>query len=265
MSYARGLLSRGEEVVYESRMHWLGIVAQTWIWIVAGILALTVLIWQGAQDPWNLKDLLMIAAGLVLIAAVVRIAWVMLVWQNEEYLITTRRVSKAHGVLNKHMADSSLEKVNDAVLTQSVFGRIFGYGTLDILTAAEEQGEERLADFPMMADPVPFKKAMLDQKELLERPDLAQPRWQRTPAMPQMQVAEPMPPRAGSNRVHEVHPDAPVPAAAAAAPLHAGEAPAQATAQNLADTLERLGTLRDKGLITPEEFELKKQQLLERM
>ena len=28
----------GEEVVYESRMHWLGIVAQTWIWIVAGIL-----------------------------------------------------------------------------------------------------------------------------------------------------------------------------------------------------------------------------------
>jgi hypothetical protein len=261
MSYARGLLSRGEEVVYESRMHWLGIVAQTWIWLVAGVLALAVLIWQGAQDPWNLRDLLTIAAGLVLIAAVVRIAWIMLVWQNEEYLVTTRRIIKAHGVLNKHMADSNLEKVNDAVLTQSVFGRIFGYGTLDILTAAEEQGEERLADFPMMADPVPFKKAMLDQKELLERPDLAQPRWQRAPAMPQMQVAEPMPPRAGSDRVHEVRPDAPAPASAP--PTH--ESPAQATAQNVADTLERLGTLRDKGLITPEEFELKKQQLLERM
>ena len=212
---------------------------------------------------WWLGGVVGIAAGLVLIAAVVRIAWVMLVWQNEEYLITTRRVIKAHGVLNKHMADSNLEKVNDAVLSQSVFGRIFGYGTLDILTAAEEQGEERLADFPMMADPVPFKKAMLDQKELLERPDLAQPRWQRGPAMPQMQVAEPMPPRDGSNRVHEVHGDAepaqPAPAAVAAA------APAEPTAQNLADTLERLGTLRDKGLITPEEFELKKQQLLERM
>ena len=264
MSYARGLLSRGEEVVYESRMHWLGIVAQTWIWIVAAILALTVLIWQGAQDPWDFRDLLMIGAGLVLIVAVVRLVWVMLVWQNEEYLVTTRRVIKAHGVLNKHMAESSLEKVNDAVLSQSVFGRIFGYGTLDILTAAEEQGEERMADFPMMADPVPFKKAMLDQKELLERPDLAQPRWQRGPAMPQMQVAEPLPPRAGSNRVHEVRADGepvePAPAAVAAA-----AAPAEPTAQNLADTLERLGTLRDKGLITPEEFELKKQQLLERM
>ncbi|MEO8510316.1 MAG: PH domain-containing protein [Chloroflexota bacterium] len=264
MSYARGLLSRGEEVVYESRMHWLGIVAQTWIWIVAAVLALTVLIWQGAQDPWDFKDVLMIAAGLVLIVAVVRIAWVMLVWQNEEYLVTTRRVIKAHGVLNKHMADSSLEKVNDAVLSQSVFGRIFGYGTLDILTAAEEQGEERLADFPMMAGPVPFKKAMLDQKELLERPDLAQPRWQRAPAMPQMQVAEPMPPRAGSNRVHEVRGDG-EPIESPPAAMAAVAAPAEPTAQNLADTLERLGTLRDKGLITPEEFELKKQQLLERM
>jgi hypothetical protein len=42
-------------------------------------------------------------------------------------------------------------------------------------------------------------------------------------------------------------------------------APAEPSALNLADTLERLGSLRDKGLITPEEFELKKQQLLERM
>lgn len=259
MSYARSLLSRGEEVAFESRMHWLGIVAQTWIWLLAALIAVAVVIWQGTQPTTRSRDILMIVAGILLVVAVVRLVWVMLVWRNEEYLVTTRRVIKAHGVLNKHMADSSLEKINDAVLSQSVFGRIFGYGTLDILTAAEEQGEERLADFPMMADPVPFKKAMLDQKELLERPELAQPRWQRGPAAPQMQVAEPMPPRAGSSRVQEVRTDAPGPAAAAPA------APAANPAQSVADTLERLGTLRDKGLITPEEFELKKQQLLERM
>jgi hypothetical protein len=264
MSYARSLLSRGEEVVYESRMHWLGIVAQTWIWILAAVISLAVIIWQGAQEtPFPQRDLLMIVAGAVLVVAVLRLGWVLLVWQSEEYLVTTRRVIKAHGVLNKHMADSSLEKINDAVLSQSVFGRIFGFGTLDILTAAEEQGEERLADFPMIADPVPFKKAMLDQKELLERPELAQPRWQRGPATPQMQQPEPMPPRAGSRRVHEVvpedHGEAPRPAPSSS------PAPAQATAQAVADTLERLGTLRDKGLITPEEFDAKKHQLLERM
>ena len=36
MSYARNLLSRGEEVVYESRQHWFAVIARTWIWIVVG-------------------------------------------------------------------------------------------------------------------------------------------------------------------------------------------------------------------------------------
>jgi hypothetical protein len=49
----------------------------------------------------------------------------------------------------------------------------------------------------------------------------------------------------------------------------AATAPAAAVAppsgEDHAATLVALADLRDKGLITPEEFELKKQQLLERM
>ena len=45
---------------------------------------------------------------------------------------------KVEGVLSKRSADSSLEKINDAVLQQSVFGRMLGYGDLDIMTAAEQ-------------------------------------------------------------------------------------------------------------------------------
>ena len=40
-------------------------------------------------------------------------------------------------MLNKTSLDSSLEKINDAVLTQSIFGRMFGFGDLEILTASE--------------------------------------------------------------------------------------------------------------------------------
>ena len=50
------------------------------------------------------------------------------------------------------MGDSSLEKINDAHLTQSWIGRIFGYGHLDIMTASDEPGA--IEDFPMMADAV---------------------------------------------------------------------------------------------------------------
>ena len=47
-------------------------------------------------------------------------------------------------------------------------------------------------------------------------------------------------------------------------PAPAAEA-ARSPADDLGATLERLADLRDKGLITPEEYEAKKRDLLERM
>ena len=58
-------------------------------------------------------------------------------------MVTNRRVMKVEGILKKRSADSSLEKINDAVLEQSVLGRMLGYGDLDILTA-NEQSVDRL-------------------------------------------------------------------------------------------------------------------------
>src|ERR671916_454667 len=183
MSYARNLLSRGEEVVYESRQHWFAVIARTWFWILLAIVALAVVIFlvSGAEPFVNetVDQVITLAAVAGLIGAAGFVAFVLWDWRNQEWLITTRRVIRAEGVLNKSVSDSSLEKINDARLDQSLFGRIFGFGTLDILTAAEEAGGSNVADFPMIADPVQFKKAMLDQKKMLERPDLAPPRYQR--------------------------------------------------------------------------------------
>ena len=210
-------------------------------------------------------DLALTALGAVaLLVALVRIAWVIWGWRSQEYLVTTRRVIKAEGILNKNMADSGLEKINDAKLSQSWVGRIFNYGTLDILTAAEEYSGGPIDDFPMLADPVDFKKAMLNQKELLERPDLAPPRYQRQPSPPDLRRAEPMPPRAGSDRVAQVQSGEPqVASAVADAPAPTPHVPS--AADEVAATLERLAGLRDKGFITAEEYEAKKRELLERM
>ena len=262
MSYARNLLSRGEEVVYESRQHWFAVIARTWIWIVLGIVALAVIIFLvSGTEPvggGTVDGILTIASIVALIVALGFIGFVLWDWRNQEWLITTRRVMRAEGVLNKSVTDTSLEKINDARLDQSLFGRIFGFGTLDILTAAEEMGGKNLSDFPMIADPVDFKKAMFDQKQMLEQPDLARPRYQRATEAPEMRPAEPMPPRAGSDRVAVHDAEGPEPASPVA--------PAAASAgDDLATTLERLAGLRDKGLITPEEYEAKKRDLLERM
>ena len=271
MSYARNLLSRGEEVVYESRQHWFAVIARTWIWILVAIVSLAVVLWVGSSgaqvlDNPEIDTVVSLIALAAMIGAMAWIGFVLWDWRNQEWLITTRRVIRAEGVLNKSVSDSSLEKINDARLDQSVFGRIFGFGTLDILTAAEEMNQgSNVADFPMIADPVDFKKAMFDQKQMIENPDLARPRYQRSEAPPSMQRAEPMPPRAGTDRV-SVHADDAIPAAAspaAVAPPPAAEP--RSAADELGATLERLAGLRDKGLITPEEYEAKKRDLLERM
>ena len=123
MSYARNLLSRGEEIVFETRQHWLAVLAQVWLFAVLAILALAVLIWQSTSARWQGTGLLQIVALVVMLAGLARIGLVIWGWQNQEYLVTTRRIIKAEGVLNKAMTDSSLEKINDAHLTQSWMGR----------------------------------------------------------------------------------------------------------------------------------------------
>ena len=79
-------------------------------------------------------------------------------------MLTNRRIIETSGVVNKRSADSSLEKINDAVLTQSIFGRALNFGDLRILTASDAA----ISEFRMLKNPIKFKKAMLEAKHEYE-------------------------------------------------------------------------------------------------
>jgi uncharacterized membrane protein YdbT with pleckstrin-like domain len=162
--------------------------------------------------------------------------WGVLKFRAEEYVISSRRLIHVEGVVNKKASDSSLEKINDAILVESIFGRMFGFGNLEVLTASES-GIEKLQ---MLRDAKDFKKAMLEAKHELEI-EITRP------TMAPIRASEPAP--------------APAPAAPAA-PVATPEID---TADEVAVALGRLGDLRDKGIITPEEFEAKKAELLGRL
>jgi hypothetical protein len=189
-----------------------------------------------------------IFSWLGLILLLVGLGWlgqIYLNWYSQDYVITNRRVMKVEGVLKKRSADSSLEKINDAVLEQSVFGRMLGYGDLDILTA-NEQSVDR---YRMLAEAQTFKRTMLDQKHNLEQEAFQIPAPPlRAPVSMPAAAAEPAP--------------APAPMAAAAA-----LAPAERSmsSDEITTALGNLADLRDRGAITPEEFEAKKAELLGRL
>jgi uncharacterized membrane protein YdbT with pleckstrin-like domain len=163
------------------------------------------------------------------------IAWIGLVvwrWSAQDYLVTNMRVIKVEGIINKHSADSSLEKINDAVLDQSLVGRMFAFGDLDILTANEESVDR----YKWLNKAATFKKEMLNQKVALES-------------------------GYGQGR----GPGVASAASGATAPPVAPATHAESDADEVTDTLARLADLRDRGAISTEEYDAKKAELLGRI
>jgi uncharacterized membrane protein YdbT with pleckstrin-like domain len=160
MGYVEELLAEEEAVIHRTRRHWVALLRATARALV--LLGLGALVaglfgferWEGvAIGVW-------VGAGLGALGLLFAVpAW--LRWATEVYLVTDRRVIQVEGILHKRALDSSLAKVNDVRLSQSLTGRVLGYGTLEIITASES-GINRLDDLPR---PMAFKKAMMAAAE----------------------------------------------------------------------------------------------------
>jgi hypothetical protein len=244
--YADRLLADGERVALRGRQHVLATFIEgrmAWAIFVA---ALVLVVLDLQLQPGIIRDLLgWLGLGL-LVVGLVWLAVIYMTWYAQDYVITNRRVMKVEGVLKKRSADSSLEKINDAVLEQSVFGRMLGYGDLDILTA-NEQSVDR---YRMLSQAQTFKRTMLDEKHKLEQEAFQIP-------APPLRAPVPMPPVE------------PAPAPAPVAPTEPAEpaepAEREMSSEEITSSLGRLADLRDRGAITPEEYEAKKADLLGRL
>jgi membrane protein YdbS with pleckstrin-like domain len=269
MRYADSLLTQGEVVVLRTRQHWLQLLKRAryalLLWLL-GIVLIAIVFWFKLGEPlstvFGLAVLIAFAAGLVLFL------WAYWHWWAQDYMVTSRRLLKVTGVLNKQSADSSLEMINDVVLRQSMWGRLFNYGNLEIMTAAEEPGDV----YHMLAGPVEFKKTMLTAKHNLE----TELRSGQPPTPPLRATGAgaptswPTPSAPAAEPASPVSQAAPPPAASAAAVPVAGAQPAPPPpagddSLGITQTLARLADLRDKGAITPEDYEQKKTELLGRL
>jgi uncharacterized membrane protein YdbT with pleckstrin-like domain len=143
--------------------------------------------------------------------------YIWLWWVNKYYIVTTFRVLKVEGILNKVHRDASLDQINDLSLSEPFIGRLLGWGHLQVLTANEESG----VTYHYIKHAVTFKKMVTTWKEHVQQDGLELRR-----------KGEP--------------------------PPSASEAPEDPISQ-----IERLGELVKKGLLSREEFEKKKRELLD--
>lgn len=166
MGYLEDLMGKNEQIMLTTRQHWIMVIGAL---LVNGFLIL--LSWGigiGVGVSFLASPLLLgfawIPVAVMALSSLFplgRLVSEWLHWRNDTYVVTNRRIIQAQGVINKHVIDSSLEKINDVVLTQSALGRMLNYGDLEILTGSEI-GVNLLR---RIADPVHFKTEMLNQKE----------------------------------------------------------------------------------------------------
>ena len=218
MAYIDSLLGHGEQILYVARQHLFVLFAN----IITELALIALFVATGVASNIAFEkasySINGIAANTLILLICIGISILVLIngfvdylrWTTEQYVVTDRRVMQIRGILNKRVIDSSLEKINDVELRQSLFGRILNFGTVEILTGS---GEEGVNIMDRIEAPLAFKRAMIDAKQGHERGFTA--------------------PRA--------------------------QTPPQA---DLVDELTRLAGLRDRGILSPAEFEAEKRELL---
>lgn len=175
MSYVESLLGRGEQILYIARQHIFVLIVNILtelsliaILVAAGVASNMAFRNNPAAMIGNISVSNLILLICIVISVIVLISGFLdfLRWNSEQIVITDRRVLQIRGIFNKRVIDSSLEKINDIELRQSIFGRIFNFGTIEILTASGSEGANLM---DRIEAPLEFKRALLEAKHNLER------------------------------------------------------------------------------------------------
>jgi uncharacterized membrane protein YdbT with pleckstrin-like domain len=179
--YLQSLLGEREKIILVTRHHWF-VLARSIILEVALILLIfaativgTVLI-SKSQSPFEF--IVPLIGFLIMLIPMTTGTRDVLIWTHHQYIITNLRVMQISGIFNKNVIDSSLDKVNDIKMSQSAFGRMFGYGDIEILTASELG----VNLFKRIDSPVKFKSALINAKANLEHAGEASPVMEVAPA-----------------------------------------------------------------------------------
>jgi uncharacterized membrane protein YdbT with pleckstrin-like domain len=82
------------------------------------------------------------------LAAVVRFSVQTILWWIERIVVTDKRVMRSEGFINHKVGMMPLTKVTDLSFDRSLGGRIFGYGTLMVESAGQDQAFREIDFIP---------------------------------------------------------------------------------------------------------------------
>ncbi len=125
MGYVDRVLQPGETVVHRARLHWL----IYWHALLLLVLAAALAVLMG-QESGNLHEGLRYAALIALFLAILAALSAAIKRHSTELVVTEHRVIFKRGLISRHTVEMNRSKIESVDVDQSLFGRIFGYGTV---------------------------------------------------------------------------------------------------------------------------------------
>jgi uncharacterized membrane protein YdbT with pleckstrin-like domain len=114
-------LKKDEKIIMETKPHWLTLVGPFFLMLICSIMGIII----GSY-------------GLLIVLVFVGYFVYKIVQRNNNlWIVTNLRVIDEYGVFSNNTKESPLDKINNVSYLQSFFGKIFGYGNVQIQTAAE--------------------------------------------------------------------------------------------------------------------------------
>jgi uncharacterized membrane protein YdbT with pleckstrin-like domain len=144
VSYITTHLLPGEVVTYRTRLHWKIFVGPALIALVMLALAL----WALSANR-RAVALAPLAVGVIVLFA----AWIRR--RSSEFAVTNKRVIIKLGVMSTRSMELLLSKIEGITVTQSLTGRIFGFGEIVVTGSGGTQ-----EPFDSIQSPLDFRQAV---------------------------------------------------------------------------------------------------------
>ncbi len=166
MSYVESNLVPGEQVIYETRLHWIVMLPH----LVVGILLLDVpaillLIYAASRERIEPATLHTIEGGaaVLLISGAVTMLVGAIRRNATEMAVTNRRVVIKTGLASRKTIEMLLNKVESIEVSETAVGRTLGYGTVVMIGTGGTS-----EPFQKVAHPLEFRSRVQQQIENLK-------------------------------------------------------------------------------------------------
>ena len=148
----------GENLILKDHPHWIVVIKSLLVPIVLLIVAVVIDITAGSTGIENFQLFVTLAAIAIALLWLI-VVWIR--WQSTSYTLTDQRIKIETGVFGRQSKMIPIDRVQDCTTKQSLFGRMLGYGRVEV-DAAGAQGAEVLNHLP---NPGAFRDQVFVQSE----------------------------------------------------------------------------------------------------